>query len=155
MKALTVQSEWAMPVVLGMKTVEWRPWNGDYRGPLLICSSADAATLCIAGFALCVVNLDDVVPFKEEFLEPAMMDRFREGYAWIHSNAQFIKPFPVKGKRRLFEVKNEITYLDRTEENLRKYYEPLIEWRDPENPEDEEAQKEAHKLWEEVIKEAF
>lgn len=155
MKAITVRSDWAMSVVLGMKTVEWRFGKTDYKGPLLICASADPEVLCISGYALCVVTLEEVVPFTEEHEKPAMVEKYAEGFAWVFSNAQFIEPFPVKGKRHLFNVDHEIKYLDRTEENLRKYYEPLIQWTDPEDPQKDEIEKEAHRLWEGIIEKEF
>lgn len=39
MQALTVKQPWASLVAYGEKTIEYRSWATDYRGPLLICAA--------------------------------------------------------------------------------------------------------------------
>lgn len=131
MKALSLKPEWAMPVLLGDKTVECRTWKTSYRGDLLICSSAKKASGCISGHALCMVSLDDVVPFTDEHLWDAVMEECpKDSYAWLFSNLRWIEPFPVKGKLNLFEVEDgklkEIPETIDNVEALRQYYMPLV-----------------------------
>ena len=61
MKALSLGPDWAMDVLLGEKRIEWRTWKTDYRGLLLICANSKPWPGSIAGHALCVVNLVDIV----------------------------------------------------------------------------------------------
>ncbi len=88
MKALTLDSAWAMEVFEGKKTVECRTWKTDYRGDLLICSNSKRRVGCIPGHALIVAELVDIVPFTEEHLAAAGMDEMPDKpcYAWILDN---------------------------------------------------------------------
>lgn len=135
MKALSLKPEWAMPVMLGMKTVECRTWQTSYRGDLLICSSAKPLPCTIAGHALCVVELTGIEPFRAEHIAPAMLDGLdvpAGSYAWMLENLRWIEPFEVKGKLNLYDVADDlIKYLpddmgDR--DCLTRYYEPLMTW---------------------------
>lgn len=107
MKALSVRNPYAAFILIGEKGIECRSWQTDYRGDLLICSSANPKvknTIC--GHAICVVRLDHIEPFTKEHLEAACLDEMPDGnnYAWHFTNLRMIKPFPVKGKLSLFEV---------------------------------------------------
>ena len=84
MKALSLRPEWAMPVMLGLKTIECRSWKTDYRGELLICASAKPCPGTIAGHALCTVELVDIEPFTREHLYGSYMDEMPPDgcYAW-------------------------------------------------------------------------
>ena len=115
MKALTILPPYAMGIVGGLKTVECRTWKTDYRGPILITSSARRIKDTIPGHALGVVDLVDIVPFTRKHLNAAGMDSMPDGkcYAWILENPRLIKPIPVKGKLSLwnFEDDEKIEYL--------------------------------------------
>lgn len=136
MKALTVHPIYAMKIVTGIKTVECRSWKTDYRGDILITSSAKKFKGTIPGHVLGVVELADIVPFRHEHLEAADMDVMPYGeYAWILKNPRIIKPIPIKGKLSLWE--SGINYDDleilpepKTEEEDaeldRLYWEPLV-----------------------------
>ncbi len=106
MKAITLMPDWAMLMMGGEKTVEYRTWKTDYRGDILICSSAKRIPNCISGHALMVAELVDIVPFERKHLDAAAMEHMpdRKGFAWIMDNIRYIKPFPVKGKLGLFNV---------------------------------------------------
>ena len=112
MKALSLRPEWAMPVMFGAKTVEVRSWKTDYRGKLLICSSNRPTAGTIAGHALCVVNLVDVVPFEDIHMEESLLDSFPDKpvYAWLLSNVEWVEPFPVKGQLGLYDVDDSTNY---------------------------------------------
>lgn len=123
-KGLSVRQPWAGFIASGMKTVEWRSWKTQYRGPLLICSTARPdpllRDLCKDmpeenGVACGFVTLVDCVPFTRQHLRAAMLldddedpevvpDDEINGYAWILKQAALIDPFPVKGKQGLMNV---------------------------------------------------
>lgn len=130
MKALSVTPEWAMPILLGAKTVEWRSWKTSYRGDLLICASSKPKPGYISGRALCVVTLTDIEPFFSEHLVPAMMDYIEPGYAWVINDLRWIKPFEVKGKLHLYDVPDDrIEYIPESipdQEAFRRFYLPHV-----------------------------
>ena len=133
MKALSIHPIYAMCIVTGQKTVECRSWTTNYRGDILICSTAKKEKGTIPGHALGVVTLEDIVPFQRKHLKGAMMDSFSpEDYAWILTNPRVIKPFPVKGKLSLWTCEHEIEYLpepknEKEDEELgRIYWDPII-----------------------------
>jgi len=133
-KALSLLPEWAASICDGLKTVEWRTWKTDYRGELLICASSRKLKGLISGYALCMVNLVDVVPFTKKHLNGALMDEMPEpaGYAWIIDNVRLIKPFPYKGKLNLYDVDASLVEVlspvntKEADEEYRKYYKPLL-----------------------------
>ncbi len=133
-KALSLLPEWAASICDGLKTVEWRTWKTDYRGELLICASSRKLKGLISGYALCMVNLVDVVPFTKKHLNGALMDEMPEpaGYAWIIDNVRLIKPFPYKGKLHLYDVDASLVEVlspintKEADEEYRKYYKPLL-----------------------------
>lgn len=133
MKALSIHPVYAMSIVAGQKTVECRTWTTNYRGDILICSTAKKEKGSIPGHALGVVTLDDIVPFQRKHLKGAMMDYYEPGeYAWILTNPRPIKPFPVKGKLSLWTCEHEIEFLPvpknekEDEEFGRIYWDPII-----------------------------
>ena len=105
MKALSIHPVYAFDIATGEKTIECRTWKTDYRGDIVICSTAKKIYGTIPGCALAVVTLKDVVPFRKEHLQAAMMEQkdYKPGmYAWILDNNRIIKPIPVKGKLSLW-----------------------------------------------------
>lgn len=119
---------------------------------LLICASSKPWPGSIAGHALCVVNLVDIVPFNEEHLYASYMDNMpdKQGYAWIFDGLEWIKPFKVKGQLHLFDVPDEkIEYIPEEIDNataLKTYYEPLMTWSNRSIKEDE-----VRAWWNEVL----
>jgi hypothetical protein len=101
-----------MLIMQGEKTIEWRSWKTDYRGDLLICSTAKRVPNCISGHALCVARLTDVVPFTREHLDGAALDTMPSpaGYAWMLEDVRFIKPFAIKGQQGFYSVDHPIEY---------------------------------------------
>ncbi len=107
MKALTLEPDWGMLMLQGEKTVEYRTWKTNYRGDILICTSAKHIRGCISGHALLIANLVDCVLFDEMHLDAAAMDEMPDGgYAWIFDHFRVIQPFPVKGRLGLFNIEN-------------------------------------------------
>lgn len=144
-KALSLWPEWAMPVSLGIKTVECRTWGTEYRGPLVICSSNKPLDGTIHGHALCVVDLVSVVPFREEHCDYALIDEFKDGsFAWVLENVRLIKPFPVKGRQRIFDVPDESIEIvgPPCRSTVEEYFLPLVY---------RAANSEADDIWSEVF----
>lgn len=94
MKAISIHPEPVMDILSGKKTEEYRSWSTHHRGPLLICSTAIKTPGCISGHAVCIV---DLVAVKET----------SHSYAWVFENVRCIKPFPIKGQRRLYHVPDD------------------------------------------------
>lgn len=137
MKAISVRNPWAHLILSGEKWVEVRSWQTDYRGKLLICSSANPKIKgTISGCGLIVCDLVDIVPFTKEFLEGACLDEMPPAghFAWVLDNFQMIKPFPLKGKLSLYEVDDSmIEFIDdsdltdeQLEEVFEQYFKPLL-----------------------------
>lgn len=135
MKAVSLRPEWAMPVMLGLKTVECRTWRTEHRGDLLICSSARPCPGAVAGKALCVVTLDDIEPFEARHLWDAYMDDCPRGsWAWKLSGLRWVEPFDVKGRLNLYEVDDARirTLPDMGRETFEKWFMPHVHMgRDP------------------------
>ena len=114
MKALSILPYYAMEIMEGYKTIEWRSCKTDYRGTIVICSSSRKEHRCIAGHALCLADIVDIVPFKKKHLKGAEMEKIPNpaGYAWILDNVRPIVPVPAKGKIHLWEFEGEIKLID-------------------------------------------
>ena len=139
MKALSVRNPYAHFILCEEKGVECRSWQTDYRGDLLICSSANPKIKnTISGHALCVVTLESIEPFTKEHLDAACMGDMPEGknYAWHLTNVRPVKPFPVKGKLNFFNVDDSlIEIIDNGDDSLteeeaqalyKEHFEPLL-----------------------------
>lgn len=53
MKALSVRGDYVMSMISGRKKVEYRSWKTNYRGPILMCSTAKKVAGAAPGYALC------------------------------------------------------------------------------------------------------
>jgi hypothetical protein len=135
MKALSIHPDPATLILFGQKTIECRTWKTDYRGDILICSTAHKLKNTIPGHAICVVRLADVVPFKREHLDAACKTAStysRDDYAWILADLRLIKPFAVKGKLSLWNCEENVEIFDgirpkeEWDEIFKTYYEPLF-----------------------------
>ena len=105
MKAISVRQPWASMIAKGNKTIETRPVMTDYRGDMLIASSKTAVASGLPlGQALCVARLVDCRPMTKDDEGPAMVRFFPGMFAWVFSDIRPIKPFPVQGKKGIYEV---------------------------------------------------
>ena len=105
MKALSVRGDYIMDMIAGKKKIEYRSWKTNYRGPILMCSTAKKVAGAAPGYALCVVNLTGIQYFPWEDL-----------YYWNIELAHVIKPILVKGQLKLFDVNDDlITPISRKE----------------------------------------
>jgi hypothetical protein len=121
-------------ILQGHKTIEVRSWQTEYRGDLLICSSAkpdDFLTLrptivhpkygtwCDAtesndpydaegwykfGQALLIADLYEIVPMTTDHEMDACCECSPGYYSWMLRNVRHITPFPVKGQLKIFDV---------------------------------------------------
>lgn len=137
MKALSIHPYFAMEIAAGEKTFEFRTWATDYRGELLICSTAKKCKGGIPGHALCVVTLADIIEItkkncKDYGITPAKLANVSKLYAWKLENPVYIVPFAVKGFLHLWECDADIERLPRPQtpeeddEQFVTYWEPLI-----------------------------
>ena len=145
MKALSIHPYYAMAIVSGQKSIEVRSWDTDYRGDILICSTAKKYHGTIPSHALGVVTLEDIRPFYKLDCPDALMLKQEwqpNQFAWKLTNNRLIKPIPVKGKLSLWNYDGEIEYIPEEEwilpegvepgseqdtaDFFKKYWEPLI-----------------------------
>ncbi|SDB66652.1 ASCH domain-containing protein [Butyrivibrio sp. INlla16] len=129
MKALSIHPYYAMAIIAGQKTVEIRSWETNYRGDILICSTAKKQRGTIPGHALGVVTLEDVRRFEKKDCKPALLDPKDYvyhciDYAWILTNVRPIKPVPVKGKLSLWNYDGAIEFIPESEWLLPEGIEP-------------------------------
>lgn len=104
MKALSIKQPWANLIASGRKTIETRKWKTDHRGSLLIVS-AKQPDIAPAGFALAIATLVDCRPMSVLDEPEAQCRKYDGAYSWVLENIRAIKPFPVRGEIRLFEVR--------------------------------------------------
>ena len=110
MKALSIHPYYAQAIVSGQKSIECRTWSTEYRGDILICSTAKKFKGTIPAHALGIVTLEDIRPFKKSDLKAALMDsrEFSDGtFAWILTYNRLIEPIPIKGKLSLWDFEEE------------------------------------------------
>lgn len=124
MKAISLWQPWASAMAIGVKTIETRGWNTNYRGDIVICSAKrkprreecfdeygyQCALTEPLGFALCVVEIIDCV--KSEAIRDSLSDpELKNGdysngrFAWITSNLRQLKtPISIIGRQGIFNV---------------------------------------------------
>ena len=113
MKAISIKQPWAHLIATGKKTIETRTWETYYRGELLIVSSK----ISVKGYhgfgdlplgqAVAVAILTDCRLMIKYDEESTLCDIYSGAYSWVLENIRQIKPFPVKGRLRIYEVEVE------------------------------------------------
>ena len=96
-KALSVLGDFIMDMIAVKKKIEYRTWKTNYRGPILMCSTAKKVAGAAPGYAICVVNLKSIQYFPLEGF-----------YHWNIELANVIKPIHVKGQLKLFNVDDNL-----------------------------------------------
>ena len=104
MKALSIRQPWASLIACAEKTIELRAWTTRYRGPLLICASANEQSDGPKGVAVAIVDLVDVRPATPADATAARCQPCEDAFAWLLAHARPVDPFPVKGRLGLFDV---------------------------------------------------
>lgn len=125
-KAISIKQPWASLIAWGYKTIEWRSWATNYRGPLLIHASghkyiADDGNDSVelpTGAIIAQVDLIDVRPFLPTDVESAILSEFFHcesvrGMAWVLANPRQVEPVRHKGRLRLWEFGGEVRALQR------------------------------------------
>ena len=108
MKAISIKEPWASLIRNGEKTIETRVWKTDYRGKLLLCCSKNPKS-GISGMAFAIADLVGCREMIEDDEPDAMCEIYPRANSWFLKNVTPIKPFPVKGQLRLFEVEYPVT----------------------------------------------
>ena len=125
MKALTIHQPWAHLIIHGIKRVENRAWQTNYRGPLLIHAGVSRVSLgdageheppeadLVFGALLGTVRLLDCVRLADAqnlFDCPEWLDSpFTEGpYCLLLTCPLPLRvPIPYRGRQRIFDVPDE------------------------------------------------
>lgn len=93
MKALSVRGDYIMQMINGTKKIEYRTWKTNYRGPILMCSTAKRVPNSAPGYALCVMDL-----YRIDWND------VDQCYYWYIKLKNLIDPIKVKGQLKLFNV---------------------------------------------------
>jgi hypothetical protein len=142
-KAISLWQPWASLIPLGLKHYETRAWKTNYRGKLLICSTAENSKhydeylkICsqlqlpswsnfLHGQAIAICDLVDCIEMTPEFMAQQSYTEILCGdwqvgrYAWKLEKIQAIKePFPVKGRQGFFNVNGENLQSESSENNI-------------------------------------
>src|SRR3990167_5996307 len=103
-KAISLKQPWANLVATGKKTIETRKWTTNYRGDLLICSSA-SPKIEPFGKALCIVELYHIEPMTREHEKGACCEVYKGAHSWFLRNLRVLKkPFAVKGQLGIYSI---------------------------------------------------
>ena len=97
MKALSVRGDYIMQMINGTKKIEYRTWKTDYRGPILMCSTAKRVPNSAPGYALCVMDL-----YRIDWND------VDQCYYWYIKLKNLIDPIKVKGQLKLFNVDDDV-----------------------------------------------
>lgn len=97
MKALSVRGDYIMQMINGTKKIEYRTWKTNYRGPILMCSTAKRVPNSAPGYALCVMDL-----YRIDWND------VDQCYYWHIKLKNLIDPIKVKGQLKLFNVDDDV-----------------------------------------------
>ena len=113
MIALSIRVPWINLIMRGKKTIELRSWQTSYRGRLLLVTSKtidkDAPRWphippLPLGHAVGYCQLVRCRPMLPADVNDARCPYTPGYYSWNLADIRPIKPFPVRGKLRLFDV---------------------------------------------------
>lgn len=130
MKALSVRSDYIRDMIEGHKMVEFRSWNTNYRGDVLLCGTVKKAAGGAPGYAIAVAKLEKVEWIDEDDCYYWHLAPFIEGGSYL------IEPIKVKGQLKLFNVDDNLIKrapfdkVDHNDPNFEKWWnekvQPLI-----------------------------
>jgi len=112
MKALSITQPYANWICDGSKTIETRGWSTPYRGRLLICATKQRVFIEGVlqepmGMAICIVTVAWCRPMTVKDEVAARFPSEEGRWAWGLTDLKVIKPFPVKGWLKIFNVEYE------------------------------------------------
>lgn len=111
MKAISLKQPWANMIASGRKTIETRTWPTKYRGEILIVSSRKPP-IEPAGHAVAVATIVDCRPMTRNDEQAACCELYPGAWAWLLADVRkLLKPFPVRGGLRIYEVDVELEEL--------------------------------------------
>lgn len=129
MKSLAVRQPWACLLCEGVKTIEVRSWQTEYRGPLLITASAAPKNqfwydpvdkvnrLLHAGAIIGVVDLIDCRKMSESDNGDSLGNYMPGAFAWVVKPRRWCRPDKIVSRLQLFDVPDEkIILLDEDSE---------------------------------------
>jgi hypothetical protein len=140
-KALSLKQPWGNFIREGLKTIETRKWNTEFRGDLVICASKSIDVHALkffkedlfnhfnheikadpVGVTLCLAELYDCRKMKLEDEEAAMCEVYMRAHSFLLRNIRKLKPYPVKGELGIFDLRipiniNELMIGDNNEQN--------------------------------------
>lgn len=126
MKALSIKQPWAAGIAAGIKTIETRTWSTSYRGDLLLVSSASPRINgLLSGCAFAVAALTGCRPMVEADEEKACHVVYPNAWAWTLKNVRLVRPFPVKGALKFFDVELPDDYTEHSglfDQGLKMYH---------------------------------
>lgn len=131
-KAISILPEYAAEIYDGFKTTEYRTWQTDYRGDLLICASSRKLKGCISGYAICIVELYDIQPLTVKEKRSFGLSADERMFGWKLRNVRQIVPFPYKGKLHLYDVDASLVKIlspigtKEADKEWAEYYKPLL-----------------------------
>lgn len=110
-RVLTIKQPWAHLIIRGIKRVENRSWQTDYRGMILIHAGQAYDESCerdrTYGFDRdqlvygAVIGTADLVDIVTEHSSPFFVGPF----GWVLENARCLaEPIPLRGQQRLFNA---------------------------------------------------
>lgn len=127
MKALSLHGNYIMDIINGNKTIEYRTWKTNYRGPILLCASAKKYGHAVHGYAICVVKVEDIT-WNDDFEEYEWhLAPFEDGGSYL------IEPIPIKGQLRLFNIDDNLIKkapfikVNHNDSKFEKWYQDKIE----------------------------
>lgn len=123
MKALSIRGDFIIDIIKGKKTIEYRTWTTNYRGPLLLCSTAKKVHGSCPGYALCVAMINKITWNEDEQIYEWHIAPFEKGQSYL------IDPIHVKGQLKLFNVDDKLIHPTTIEPNdfeFKEWYENKI-----------------------------
>lgn len=111
MKVLSIRQPWAHLIIAGIKRIENRTWNTNYRGPLLIHASQrfDSSFQPTSFGQLerlkdeprgAIIGRVDLIDVVTESSDPS----FEGPFGFVLRNPKLIRPHPMKGRLGLFDI---------------------------------------------------
>lgn len=102
MKALSIRSDYIRDMIEGHKLVEFRSWNTNHRGDVLLCGTVKKAAGGAPGYAIAVAKLEEVEWVDEDDCYYWHIAPFEKGGSYL------IEPIKVKGQLKLFNVDDKL-----------------------------------------------
>lgn len=111
--AITIRQPWASLIMIGVKTVENRDWQADYRGTLVIHAGKgiDREAMREHGHLIggeypagAIIGVVDLVGCVRDSPSPWAV---RGQWHWLLANPRPCVPVPVRGKLGLWRVSDE------------------------------------------------